>query len=86
MKSIWVYMHSPNEYNQEGFYATHYWLEKPTLQEFCKFLYKTKIEDLGTDDILELVSIYKGDEREVDSRTEKFIECMNGEINYNFNF
>jgi len=55
---MWVKQYCINDYNQEGYYSTKVWENKPSLVEIAG----RPLEELNEDELIKIVGLYKGEE------------------------
>jgi len=72
---MWILQYEANEYNQQGFYSTTAWVNKPTLAELAG----RPLEELDEAAVIRVVNLHQG--KEIDR--ERLIETEpNGTIPY----
>lgn len=74
---MWILQFSVNEYDQQGYYSTKVWKNKPSLVELAG----KPLEQLDEVELVNLVSLFKGEE----VNRERLIETKkDGTIPYTF--
>ena len=53
---MWVLQYALNEYNQDGYYSTKVWANKPTLLQLAG----RPLETLTEQEIIKIVNLYNG--------------------------
>ena len=63
---MWVKQFSVNDYNQQGYYTTKVWVNKPTLVQLAG----SPLEELDEQQLIKIVSMFKGEEVDMERIVE----------------
>ena len=81
-QSILVLQYEANDYDQHGYYSTHYWLKEPTLQEIATAIFSKDLETLEDKDIINVVALKNGKDIYINNDSYLIVKCDNNVIAY----